>query len=143
MKTFEEFKMALNEKDAGEEDSKTLKSLAKKNMSSKGARRFTKNFDDNTLRSMQAAIGITLAMEWKGPEGSEYSKYNKISDKDVIKSPVPALLTISFAILELFSSLTNTQDFIDVLNPISSTSLQICVLFNKEDGALKIAPDID
>ena len=84
MKTFEEFKMALNEKDAGEEDSKTLKSLAKKNMSSKGARRFTKNFDDNTLRSMQAAIGITLAMEWKGPEGSEYSKYNKISDKDVI-----------------------------------------------------------
>ena len=73
MKTFEEFKMALNEKDAGEEDSKTLKSLAKKNMSSKGARRFTKNFDDNTLRSMQAAIGITLAMEWKGPEGSEYS----------------------------------------------------------------------
>jgi hypothetical protein len=45
MKTFEEFKMALNEKDAGEEDSKTLKSLAKKNMSSKGARRFTKNFD--------------------------------------------------------------------------------------------------
>ena len=84
MKTFEEFKVALNEKDAGEEDSKTLKSLAKKNMSSKGARRFTKNFDDNTLRSMQAAIGITLAMEWKGPEGSEYSKYNKISDKDVI-----------------------------------------------------------
>ena len=84
MKTFEEFKMALNEKDAGEEDSKTLKSLAKKNMSSKGARRFTKNFDDNTLRSMQAAIGITLAMEWKGPEGSEYSKYNKISDNDVI-----------------------------------------------------------
>ena len=68
----------------GEEESKTLKALAKKNMSGKGARKFTKNFDDNSWRSVEAAIGVTLAMEWKGPEGSEYSKYNKIADEDVI-----------------------------------------------------------